>query len=121
MTDKDPNGNGYSWIVGIYRKSGDDNVQANIQIHDLATAESPLKSMWNMFTTSESSDGGYMKSTTIKGFPAWDVYDKPTGDYSMMIGVGTRYLVYVTVEKGTKADLDTLVNAIDVTGLSAVN
>ncbi len=38
----------------------------------------------------------------------------------MMIGVGDRFIVYTTVEDGTKADLDALVNAMDFAGLAAV-
>jgi hypothetical protein len=119
MTGKDADGKEYSWVTGVYTKSGDDTVQGSVQIHDLATAESPMKGMWKTFTAYESTEG-YMKSTTIKGFPAWDVYDKNSKTYSMMIGVGERYLVFVTVEDGSKADLDTLVNAMDITGLAAV-
>jgi len=119
MTSKDSSGKEFSWVTGTYVKTGDDTVQASVQIHDLATAESPLRGMWQSFTAYESTEG-YMKSTTVKGFPAWDVYDKNTKDYSMMIGVGDRYIVYVTVEKGTKADLDTIVNAMDISGLAAL-
>ena len=75
--------------------------------------------MWKSFTAYESTQG-YMKSTTVKGFPAWDVYDKDSNTYTMMIGVGDRFIVYTTVEDGTKADLDALVNAIDVAGLAAL-
>ncbi|MEN6517196.1 MAG: hypothetical protein ABFC38_03260 [Methanospirillum sp.] len=119
MTSKDSDGKEFSWVTGTYTKNGDDTVQASVQIHDLATAESPLKGMWKSFTAYESTEG-YMKSTTVKGFPAWDVYDKNSKNYNMMIGAGDRYIVYVTVEDGTKADLDTIVNAIDIPGLAAL-
>ncbi|MEN6341426.1 MAG: hypothetical protein ABFC89_02595 [Methanospirillum sp.] len=118
MTSKDSSGKEFSWVTGTYTKTGDDKVQASVQIHDLATAESPLKGMWKSFTAYESTEG-YMKSTTVKGFPAWDVYDKNGNTYDMMIGVGDRFIVYVIVEDGTKADLDALVNAIDISGLAA--
>ena len=119
MTGKDADGKEYSWVTGVYQKSGDDTVQGSVQIHDLATAESPLKGMWQGFSAYESTEG-YMKSTTIKGSPAWDIHDKNSKSYSMMIGVGERYLVFVTVEDGTKADLDTIVNAVDIAGIAAV-
>lgn len=42
MTGKDPEGKKHSLITGIYSKTGDKTVPVNIQIHDLATAESPM-------------------------------------------------------------------------------
>jgi hypothetical protein len=119
MTGKDASGQAFSWVTGTYHRDGDETAQASVQIHDLATAESPLKSLWKTFSAYESTEG-YMKTTTVKGFPAWDVYDKNTGSYSMMLDVGDRYLVYVTVEDGSRADLEALMNAMDLAGLAAL-
>jgi hypothetical protein len=119
MTMKDAEGHEYTWVTGTYTKDGDENAQADIVIQDAAVANTPYKQQWKSFTSYESTEGS-MKSVTVKGQPAWQTYDKSTNNNGLMAFVGDRYIVFMTVEDGTKADLDTLVNAMDFAGLAAV-
>ena len=88
-------------------------------IQDAAVANTPFKQQWSSFRSFETTDGWY-RSVTVKGQPGWKSYTKSSNDYGQWILVGDRYIVYTTVEKGTEADLDALVNAMDLSGLAAV-
>ena len=119
MTMKDGEGRDYTWVTGEYQKAGDDNAKGSVMIQDAAVANTPFKQQWSPFKSYESTDGWY-RSVTVKGQPGWKFYTKSTNDYGQWVLVGDRYIVFTTVEGGTEADIDSLVNAMDLSGLAAV-
>jgi len=85
-------------------------------ITDYALYTTGWSAAWKGFHPFESTEG-YTKSVTIKGFPAWEVYSKDTGDYSLYVGINDRFLVFIM----TNSDKDTLykfANSIDYNGIT---
>ena len=119
MSMKDGEGHDYTWATGNYVMDGNDNARASIMIQDAAVANTPFKQQWSTFRSVESTDG-WWRSVTVKGQPGWKFHNKSSNDYGQWVLVGDRYIVFTTVEDGTEADLDALVNAMDFAGLAAV-
>ncbi len=119
MTMKDNEGRDYTWVTGEFVKAGDENAGASIVIQDAAVANTPFKQQWTSFQSYESTEG-WWRAVTVKGQPGWRFHDKSSNDYGGWVMAGDRYIVFISVEDGTEADLDALVNAVDFAGLAAV-
>lgn len=119
MTMKDGEGRDYTWVTGEYVKDGDENTGANIMIQDAGAANAPFKQQWTSFQSYESTQG-WWRAVTVKGQPGWRFHDKSSNDYGGWVMAGDRYIVFISVEDGTEADLDALMNAMDFAGLAAV-
>ena len=103
----------WTWSSRDYTKG---DAQAAIVIQDSAYYNVGQWQMWNTFTSIETTEG-YYKSKTIGGHPAWEVFSKPDS-YGTWVGVNERFMVYVSVDGGSKQDLDAFVNAIDYGGIA---
>lgn len=64
-------------------------------------------------------DVGYYKQGRVSGHPSWEYFNKPAS-YGTWVGVNERFMVYVSVEDGSKSDLDSFVNAINYGGIAAL-
>ena len=106
----------WSMVTREYTK-GDGST--NILIFDSANLQTvPYWVTWNTFYSYESSDG-YAKTVNVGGYPAWEAYDKNSGEYTLFIGINKRFGVIV----GTNTDRDTLyafANSIDLKGIGAL-
>ena len=118
LTMKDSDGQPWTMATGSYTSTVNKDTTATITYQDTANQNVGFKSSWSGFQSMESTDG-YFKSTQVKGNPAWEVYTKPD-TYGSWISVNDRFMVYVSIDKGTKADYDTIVNAIDFAGIAAL-
>lgn len=118
LTMKDSDGHPWTMATGSYTSTTNKDTTASVTYQDTANQNVGFKSSWSGFQSMESTDG-YFKSTQVKGNPAWEVYTKPD-TYGAWISVNDRFMVYVSVDKGTKADYDTIVNAIDFAGIAAL-
>ncbi|MBR1369826.1 hypothetical protein RJ53_10195 [Methanocalculus chunghsingensis] len=107
-----------SWSTATieYKKASDENVNALVIIQDSAYYQVGGWEMWDSFTSIETSDG-YFRSSTVAGYPAWETYSKPDS-YVKWIGIDDRFMVSVSIDGGTKSDLDTFVNLIDYNGIA---
>ena len=94
----------WSWSMADrhYTKPGT-GAYATIAIVDSAYHLVGPWMMWGMFFEYEDADG-YLKSTTFKGYPAWEQHMKPH-DYMLHIGIDDRFLVSISV---FESDRDTL-------------
>ncbi|HIH04308.1 MAG TPA: hypothetical protein HA263_10855 [Methanoregulaceae archaeon] len=119
ITTSDGEGQNFVMATGEYVKDSDDKASANVMILDSAVAKTPYKEQWGSFRSVETNDGWY-RSVTVKGQPGWRSYAKSSNDYAEWVLAGDRYIVVATVQDGSEADLDALVNAIDFAGLAAV-
>jgi len=111
-------GGTWSTATKSYSKIGAEDVTADVMISDYALYTTGWSAAWKGFYAFESTEG-YTKSVTIKGFPAWEVYSKDTGDYSLYVGINDRFLVFIM----TNSDKDTLykfANSIDYNGITAL-
>lgn len=104
----------WSWATREYTKG---DTTAIIWIQDTAYYNVGFREAWGSFTSFETTDG-YFKSVTVKGYPSWETYSKSGNEYVTYTDVADRFMVYVGVDDGTKADLDTFINAIDYAGLA---
>ena len=118
LTMKDSDGHPWTMATGSYTSTTNKDTTASITYQDTADLNVGFKSSWSGFQSMEGTDG-YFKSTMVKGNPAWEVYPKPD-TYGAWISVNDRFMVYVSVDKGTKTDYDTIVNAIDFAGIAAL-
>jgi len=118
LTMKDSDGHPWTMATGSYTSTTNKDTTASITYQDTADLNVGFKNNWNGFQSMEGTDG-YFKSTMVKGNPAWEMYSKPD-TYGGWISVNDRFMVYVSVDKGTKADYDTMVNAIDFAGIAAL-
>lgn len=118
LTMKDSNGHPWTMATGSYTSTANKDTTASITYQDTANQNVGFKSSWSGFQSMESTDG-YFRSTMVKGNPAWEVYTKPD-TYGSWISVNDRFMIYVSVDQGTKADYDTIVNAINFAGIAAL-
>ncbi|NLX48517.1 MAG: hypothetical protein GXY82_01315 [Methanospirillum sp.] len=117
MTMKDGEGREYTWVTAEY--TGDGDAAAQVLIQDTAAAETPYRQQWNSFSSYESTQG-WWRAVTVDGQPGWRYHDASSDDYGTWVLVGDRFIVYALVNDGTEADLDALVDAIDIAGLAAL-
>jgi hypothetical protein len=116
---KDGEGHDYTWVSGEYAKDGSDDAGANLMIMDSAVAKTPYREQWSSFQSVQTNDG-WWKSVTVEGQPSWKSFSKDTNSYGQWVLVGDRYIVIATVDGGTEADLDAIVDAMDFAGLAGV-
>jgi MYXO-CTERM domain-containing protein len=108
----------WSMASSDYTKTGSEDVTANVMITDYALYTTGWTGAWNNFFVYESTEG-YTKSVTVQGYPAWEIYTKDTGDYSLSVAVNERFLIFIN----TNSDKDTLydfANAINYKGIGAL-
>jgi hypothetical protein len=103
----------WTWATREYAKG---DAQATILIQDSAYQEVGYWESWDSLVAFETSEG-YYKSSTVSGHPSWEYFTKPAS-YGTWIGVNERFMVFVSVEDGSKQDLDAFVNAINYGGLA---
>ena len=112
---------GEEWSSAWATCSRTDNpdTMATVYIQDTAGMRVGYWAMWDTAFSIETDDSS-VKSTTMKGNPAWEYIDKTVGDYSLYVGIKDRIIVFVDVDGGSKDDLYAFANSIDYGGLSAL-
>ena len=111
---------GYSYTIALREYNNASGEYVDVTIYDSAYYQGFI---WfqlydeDLFFDYETSDG-YAKTTTVKGYPTWEVYSKPD-TYNRVILVAERFVVMINVE--TKSSLDQFTNAVDFSGLAGVS
>lgn len=122
-TAGDPQGATLTVTGGAYsfasREYTSGEKRATITIWDSAYYNIGGWDLWNA-NYQYSSTEGYWKTSSVGGFPSWESYTKSSNSYSTWVGVDERFSVLINVENGSKADLDTFVNAINYGGVGAL-
>lgn len=103
----------WTWAVGEYTRG---DTTATVMIQDSAYYDVGYWESWDSFVSFETTEG-YYKSGQVGGYPSWEVFSTPAS-YGTWVGVNERFMVYVSVEDGSRQDLDAFVNAIDYGGLA---
>jgi len=111
----------HAWTASAasYVSTASKETTASVTYQDTAGRQVGFKTIWSTFKDAETSDG-YFKSTTVKGNPAWETHSIAGKTFKTWISVDDRFMVQVSIENGTKADYDTIINAIDFTGIAAL-
>jgi hypothetical protein len=105
----------YSTASVILSKSADENgVADTIDLSVIDTCYiSYLSAGWMGYAQYEGTQG-YLKKTTIKGFPGWKQYDKSSNSYSVHILVKDRVFVSSQGSEGvSEGNVESAANAID--------
>ena len=103
----------WTWASREYTK---DNARTTIMIQDSAYYDVGYWQSWDSMISFESTDG-YYKQGKAGGYPSWEYFTKPDS-YGTWVGVNDRFMVYVSVEGGSKSDLDAFVNAVNYGGIA---
>lgn len=124
-TAEDPQGSSYtiesgSWSMAsrTYRKG--DTGRAEISIMDSAYYEVGMFGAWKGFVQWESTDG-YYKTTTVKGYPAFETYSKSGKQYGVYVNVKDRFMVYIMVDDDDKEALNAFENSINYAGIGGLS
>lgn len=113
----DDTGESYSFAERMYW-SGDVK-RAIVVIVDSADYNVGGWDMWQEHYDVASNEG-YWQSGEIGGFPSWEWFDQDSSTYTAWVGINDRFMVSITVEEGTKADLSRFTEAIDWQQLAAL-
>ena len=103
----------WTWATREYTKG---DAVATVLIQDSAYYEVGYWESWDSLVSFETTEG-YYKQGTVSGHPSWEYFSKPAS-YGTWVGVSERFMVYVSVEDGTKQDLDLFVNAVNYGSLT---
>lgn len=103
----------WTWVSRDYSK---DDARATVVIQDSAYYDVGYWEIWNSLFSIETTEGYYRRGT-VSGHPSWESFSKPDS-YGTWVGVNDRFMVYVSVEGGSKQDLDAFVNAVNYGGLA---
>ncbi|MBP2145249.1 hypothetical protein J2129_000703 [Methanofollis sp. W23] len=102
-----------------YLNEADEGTTAELVIYDSAYYAVGGWELWESRFSYETTDG-YLKSGKVQGYPSWESYEKDSQIYAQWIGIDDRFMVYVSVDAGSKEDLDTFVNTVDCRGIAAL-
>jgi len=95
--------------------NGTGNRSADLTIQDTGGRSVGLRKLADLLSTAPN-DGNGLVRTTLRGQPAAVLGDETmTGAYLV---VADRYVVYLAVTGGRRADFDAFVTALDIEGLS---
>lgn len=108
----------YSAVSGSYNNVANNSSTAEVIIQDTGGAKVGFRGLWENLTASEGTQA-YTKKAEVKGYPAWEIYEAPDR-YASWIAVGDRFMIYVAVNGGSRADFDTLTGSINYQGLAAL-
>ena len=103
----------WTWASCDY---GKENAWATVLIQDSAYYDVGYWESWDSLVSFETTEG-YYRQGTVAGHPSWEFFSKPDS-YATWIGVNERFMVYVSVEGGSKQDLDAFVNAVNYGGIA---
>jgi len=108
-----------SWSMANKEFTKGEKGRVNIGIMDSAYYQVGWFSAWKGLYKWESTEG-YATTTTIKGYPAYEVYDKGSNNYGLYINVKDRFMVFITVDGEDKNTLTTFENAINYDGIASL-
>ncbi|WP_332449074.1 hypothetical protein [Methanoculleus sp.] len=103
----------WTWASREYTKG---DAVATVLLQDSAYYDVGYWESWDSMVSFESTEGYYKQGKT-GGYPSWEYFSKPAS-YGTWVGVNDRFMVYVSVEDGTKQDLDLFVNAVNYGSLA---
>jgi len=108
-----------SWSQATREYAKGDNIDANVGIMDSAYYDVGWFSAWEGIYNFESNEG-YAKTTTIKGYPSFEIYTKSSNEYVLYVNVKDRFMIYMTVRGADKDTLNNFANSINYDAISAL-
>jgi hypothetical protein len=118
-TRLDSENNAWTASSATYTSTANKDTTATITYQDTVGRKVGFKNIWSTFTATENSDG-YFKSTTVKGNPAWETHSIAGKTYKTWVLVNDRFMVQVSIENGTDADYNSIINAINFVGITSL-
>lgn len=114
----DENNNAWTASQAAYSSTANKDTTATITIQDTVGHNVGFRKIWSTFSATENSDG-YFRSTTLHGSPAWETHSIGGKTFKTWVLVNDRFMVQVSIGNGIEADYNTILNAIDFTGIAA--
>lgn len=108
-----------SWSMANKEFIRGDIATASVGIMDSAYYEVGWFLVWKGIYKYESAEG-YTKTTTIKGYPALELYSKSDNEYTLYVMIKERFMVYIHVRDADKDALDNMANEIDYADIAAL-
>ena len=118
-TRLDSENNAWTASAATYTSSANKDTTATITYQDTVGRKVGFKNIWSTFTAAENSDG-YFKSTNVKGNPAWETHSIAGKTFKTWVLINDRFMVQVSIENGTDADYNTIINAINFAGIASL-
>jgi hypothetical protein len=115
----DSENNAWTASAATYTSSANKDTTATITYQDTVGRKVGFKNIWSTFTAAENSDG-YFKSTNVKGNPAWETHSITGKTFKTWVLINDRFMVQVSIENGTDADYNTIINAINFAGIASL-
>lgn len=112
-------GEDWSWAEATYTQTTNPDVSVTVVIQDTAGMTEGYWTIWETATVVDTPDFSW-KSTTFKGYPAWEFVDKTADEYTLYVGINDRIMVFIDVSNGKKDYLTVFGNMIDFNGLAAL-
>ena len=111
----------WSQATESYSKSGAEDVTAVVLITDSAFYQVGGWEIWEGHYEWETTEG-YGKTTTVKGFPAWEMgIGTPPDSVNMLyVGINDRFMVFISITNSDKDTLYAFANSIDYKGIAAL-
>lgn len=113
----------WSQAVKSYTKKGTEEsenpVTVQVGIMDSAYYTVGWWAVWKGFYKWETTEG-YAKTTTVKGYPAFEIYNKPGKDYTLYVGMKDRFMVFITTKNSDRDTLYDFANSINYNGIAAL-
>ncbi|NVO65912.1 hypothetical protein [Methanofollis tationis] len=109
----------WSWAEVTYTQTTNPDTTVTVVIQDTAGMTEGYWTIWDTATVVDTPDFSW-KSTTIKGYPAWEFADKTSDEYTLYVGINDRIMVFIDVSNGKKDYLTVFGNLIDFNGLAAL-
>jgi hypothetical protein len=123
-TAEEPTGFTYNvesgtWSMANKEYTKGEKGRVSIGIMDSAYYQVGWFAAWKGLYKWESTEG-YATTTTVKGYPAYEVYSKGNNNYGLYINVKDRFMVFITVDGEDKNTLTTFENAINLDGIGSL-
>jgi hypothetical protein len=103
---------------GTYK--GDNDQRIKVEITDAGGIAMAMMGLayWTMVDVDKEDKNGYERTTKIKGYKAYEKYNKNSQDGSIAIVVADRYLVDINGDNVSMDDLKSALDDIDLKGLA---
>ena len=118
-TRLDQDNNAWTASSATYAGTANKDTTASVTYQDTVGRKVGFKNIWSTFANAENSDG-YFRSTTVQGNPAWETHSIAGKTYKTWILVNDRFMVQVSMENASQADYDTIIKAINFSGIAAL-
>ncbi|KQC04165.1 MAG: hypothetical protein APR53_03720 [Methanoculleus sp. SDB] len=109
----------WSFAQRQYTHKTNSEIVLDIVIQDTAGMNVGYFQAWDSYVEMDTPEMSW-KQTTVRGYPAWEFYDKMENSYTQIIAVNDRFIVWIYLENGQQSYLTVFNTGMDFDGLAAL-